>query len=175
MSNGSVAAAVVVAALVFWVVGAHNRLVRLRGELVRCFAPVATAAGERQALLQRQIDALASVLASARPRLDTLQAACRQADAALALAKTRPALPGPIASLRVAEEILADARARLPAQGALGTELAELQTQLVAVDAALVFARSQFNAAVASYNAAARQFPTIVVAGLFGLRAAGTL
>ena len=39
-------------------------------------------------------------------------------------------------------------------------------------DIALQFARNEFNAAVALYNEAVRQFPTVLVARLFGFRAA---
>jgi LemA protein len=39
----------------------------------------------------------------------------------------------------------------------------------------LVFARQLFNDAVSSYNDAAQQFPTRLLAGLFGFGAAGTL
>ena len=148
---------------------------RLRAEVVRQFAPVGQSLDERQALLERQIDALTAVLASAGQRLDALRAACRQSEAALADAKTRPALREAMASLRLAEEILADARGRLPAQGALGPDFAELHGRLATVDAAVGFARNHFNAAVERYNAAARQFPTVIVAAVFGLRPAGTL
>jgi LemA protein len=46
---------------------------------------------------------------------------------------------------------------------------------LAAVDGTLGFARGQFNDAVQVYNNAAMQFPTWVIAGLFGLRTAGVL
>ena len=89
------------AALIFWMVGAYNRLVRLRGDIVRQFAPVDGQLKLRQALLRRQIDALAPMLANAGPRLDALRAACQQTELAGALAKLKPAaadsvtLPGP--------------------------------------------------------------------------------
>ncbi len=75
-------------------------------------------------------------------------------------------------SLRVAEEILADARSRVPVQSVAGTDLPELNARLTASDTALAFARSEFNTAVARYNEAVRQFPTVLVARLFSFRAA---
>jgi LemA protein len=39
----------------------------------------------------------------------------------------------------------------------------------------LAFARRQFNDAVMEYNAAVRQYPTVLIVGLFGFRGAGTL
>ncbi len=164
------------AVLVFWIVGAHNRLVKLRAELVRQFAPLQAQFDIRQGLLHQQLELLDPVLASAAgPRLQALHEACQQAEAACAIAKGRPTAPDAIAGLRAAEEALAQARGRLPAQGAAGLDLADLHNQLRAVDVTLAFARDQFNAAVEAYNQAAAQFPTLLVAGLFRLRAAATL
>ena len=163
------------AALIFWMVGAYNRLVRLRGDIVRQFAPIDVQLKLRQALLRRQIDALAPMLANAGPRLDALRAACQQTELAGSLAKLKPAAADSVTSLRVAEGILAEARARLPVQGAPGLDLADVTTQLGAVDSTLAFARGQFNAAVQVYNHAVRQFPTLLVAGVFGLHPASML
>jgi LemA protein len=165
----------VAAVLLFWVVGAYNRLVRLRGDLVQRFAPVDEQFRQRHALLLEQIDALAPVLANAAPRLDALRAACQQAQSACDHAKQRPGAVGAITSLRLAEQILAEARARLPVPTTAGTTLPALSVQLAAVDTTLAFARKQFNEAVEVYNHAIRQFPTRVLAAVFGFRAGGTL
>ena len=175
MSTMQIVGGVVCAALLFWVVGAYNRLVRLRGAIVRRFVPVDEQFKLRHALLQQQIDALAPALPSAAPRIDTLRAASLQVDAACAHARLRPGAAGAISSLRMADEILADARARLPVQSMPGLDLTELNAQLVASDTTLAFARRQFNEAVASYNHAVTQFPTVMIVGLFGFRGAGTL
>ena len=163
------------AALLFWLVGAYNRLVSLRGAIVRQFVPVESQLTQRHGLLLQQIDALAPVLLNAAPRLDALRAACQQCSAACAHAKVRPGTVGAITSLRLAEDILGDARARLPVQSVAGIDLSDLNAQLVATDMALAFARGQFNDAVIEYNDAVRQFPTVLLVGLFGFRAAGTL
>ena len=72
----------------------------------------------------------------------------------------------------MAEDILTDARARLPVQSVVGTDLPELNAKLATSDTALSFARAEFNAAVTAYNEAVRQFPTLLVAWLFNFRAA---
>lgn len=173
---GRLVSGAVLAVLVFWIVGAYNRLVRLRAELVRQFAPLHARFDIRQGLLHEQLELLDPVLASAAgPRLQALRDACQRAEAACAVAKGRPAAPGAIAGLRAAEDVLAEARGRLPAQGAAGLDLAELHNQLRAVDVTLTFARDQFNASVEAYNQAAAQFPTLLVAGLFRLHPAATL
>ena len=160
------------AVVVFWVVGAYNRLVRLRSDLVARFGAVDERYRQRQALLESQLELLSTALASAGPRLDALRAACRQADAAREHARTRPSAASAVTSLRLAENILADARSRLPVPAVTGTELPDLNARLATGDTALGFARSEFNAAVDAYNEAVSQFPTLVVARLFGFRTA---
>ena len=169
-TQGTVTA--VVAVLVFWIVGAYNRLIRLRSDLVARFATVDERYRQRHALLEGQLDLLSTALAAAAPRLDALRAACRQADSAREHARARPGAASAVTSLRVAEDILADARARLPVQSVVGTDLPELNAKLVTSDTALSFARAEFNAAVAAYNEAVREFPTLLVARLFNFRTA---
>ena len=165
----------VVAALLFWIVGAYNRLVRLRGAIVRQFVPVEEQFKVRQALLQKQLDALTPVLHNGGPRLDALRAACQQVETACAHARVRPGAVGTITSLRLADDILREARARLPVQSAPGVDLASLNAQLGASDVTLAFARRQFNQAVSEYNFAVKQFPTVLIVGLFGFRSSGKL
>jgi LemA protein len=156
----------------FWIVGAYNRMVRLRSALVARFAAVDSRHRERQALIETQHEMLSSVLSAAGPRLEALRAASRQADAAREKARVRPGAASAITSLRVAEDILSDARARLPVQSAAGVDLPELNTRLAGSDTTLDFARREFNEAVLAYNAAVDQFPTLLVAHLFGFRTA---
>jgi len=175
MTTTQIIGCVLAAVLLFWIVGAYNRLVRLRGALVRQFAPVEEQFRARHALLLQLLDALAPVLTHAAPRIEALRAACLQVEAACAHAKLRPGATGAVTSLRLADEILAEARARLPVQSAPGSELAMLNTQLQASDATLAFARRQFDEAVIEYNRAVKQFPTLLLVGLFGFRSAATL
>jgi LemA protein len=160
------------ALIMFWMVGAYNRLVRLRNDLVARFAAVDERYRQRHALLHSQLELLSTALAAAAPRLEALRAACRQADAAREHARARPGAAHAVTSLRVADEILADARSRLPVQSVAGADLPELNQRLSQSDMALAFARGEFNEAVAAYNGAVRQFPTVLVARLFGFGAA---
>jgi len=175
MSTTEIICGLIASALLFWIVGAYNRLVRLRSAIVRRFPPVDEQFQLRHGLLQRQIDAVAPALPDAAPRIDVLRAACQQVEAACAHARQRPGAVGAITSLRLADDILNEARARLPVQSLPGVDLSELNAQLTATDATLAFARRQFNEAVIGYNHAVRQFPTVLIVGLFGFRSAGTL
>ncbi|MEO8080504.1 MAG: LemA family protein [Caldimonas sp.] len=174
MNAGHLSIAAAAALLVFWIVGAYNRMVALRTALVARFAPIDDACRQRQALLDEQLALLSTALASAGPRLEALRAASRQFDTARELASVRPGAPSAVSSLRVAEDILADARARLPVQSAAGVDLPRLNTRLAASDTNLGYARSEFNESVNRYNRAVGQFPTILLARLFSFRPAAT-
>ncbi|MDP9043330.1 MAG: LemA family protein [Pseudomonadota bacterium] len=175
MTSSQIIDAVIAAVLLFWAVGAYNRLVRLRGAIVRRFVPVDEQFRLRHALLIELVDTLGTLLNHAGPRIEALRAACLQVEAACAHARQRPGASGAITSLRLADSILAEARAKLPVQSAPGSDLALLGARLQASDAMLAFARQQFDEAVSEYNRAVRQFPTLLLVGLFGFRTAALL
>lgn len=177
MDSSQIVIAAVLAVLVFWAVGAHNRLVQLRHAIVAAFAPVDEQFRLRHALLLRQADALAARLGerAAPETLEPLRAACGQAEGACLHARSRPGASGAITSLRLAEDILGEARTRLPPAAVDDAELAQLAAELAALDSTLGFARRKFNDAVEVYNHAVQQFPTLVIAGLFRFRTAGLL
>jgi LemA protein len=175
MSTSHILGWAVAALLLFWAVGAYNRLVRLRSALVRQFTPVDEQFRRRHALLLQLLDALAPMLANAGPRIEALRAACQQVATACDHARQRPGAAGAITSLRLADAILGEARARLPVPSAPGSELAALNAKLLEGDAMLAFARHQFDDAVSEYNRAVKQFPTLLLVGLFGFRSAATL
>lgn len=175
MSSSQIVFWAVAAVLLFWAVGAYNRLVGLRSALVRSFAPVDEQFRHRHALLMRLAEALAAPLAETPQPVEALRAACTQAEAACQRARHRPGALGLITSLRLAEDILGDARQRLPAEALADAALAELSAELTAGDNTLAFARRSFNDAVNEYNQAVRQFPTWLIAGLFRFGRAGTL
>jgi LemA protein len=175
MSTSTIVAWAIAAVLLFWTVGAYNRLVGLRSALVRGFAPVEAQFHQRHALLLRLADRLATDPAAVPAPVEALRAACAQAESACNRARSRPAALGLITSLRLAEEILGEARQRLPADWLADPALAELNAELAAGDSTLAFARRQFNTCVDEYNHAVRQFPTWLIAGLFRFRRAGTL
>lgn len=166
---------IALAVLLFWTVGAYNRLVGLRNALVRSFSTVDAQFRLRHELLTRLADALEARPDGDAATLEAFRAACAQAEAACSRARQRPSAAGLITSLRLAEDILADARRRLPPEAGGEAELVALTAELSAGDSTFAFARRQFNEQVETYNRAVRQFPTWLIAGLFRFRGAGTL
>jgi LemA protein len=103
-----------------------------------------------------------------------LHAATLQVSAAAAVARGHAAAAGAIGSLRLAERILTEARERLHTPDPEPADLGALKRAIGVADSALAYARGRFNDTVIGYNSAAQQFPTRLLAGLFGFRAAAT-
>ncbi len=181
MTSTQIAGSAVAAVLVFWAVGAYNRLVSLRNEIARAFTPVEIQMRQRHVLLERWVEALRPAVAGDAAVLDSVIAACGQLQAACDVIRGRPSEARPMARLRLAEDTLAEARQRLLGRlSALQVPLqdpgdAALVDELANADSTLAFARRQFNEASQNYNDALARFPTWVIAGLFGFRGAGTL
>lgn len=182
MSGAELAALGVVAALGFWMLGAHNRLVRLRQAIAEAFVQVDALLRQRHQLLAELIEAAAVGLdADASEALAALEAARQQARVAADQAARRPASAGRMASLALAEQVLRGAvsgvvtllRAR-PGQRS-DERLRACLEGLSALQHRLSAAQEAFNAEVATYNTGVRQFPTRIVAGVFGFRSAGPL
>jgi LemA protein len=192
MNTASFLPWLVVAVLMFWSVGAYNRLVRLRNAILRSFAPMDQQFEARHALLRRQIELLAAQVPSRD--VVALHAACAQADTARLAARRQPGSADVINSLRLALQILAQVRSRIVAEHGLAeAQAAEQQAgapaepapgaapsialgqQIAACELALQFAQGHFNHAVTEYNAALAQFPTAWLGAMFGFRSAGAL
>jgi LemA protein len=169
------------ALLVFWALGAHNRLVALRNAIIAAWAQVDEPLKRRAAALAALVAGLREHLPEESGALDAALAAQAQLQSAAAALGARPALAPRAAALATAESALAAALSRLLALLEQRRELAaadDLAPHLSALRDAgqrLVFARQLFNDAVSSYNDAAQQFPTRLLARLFGFGAAGTL
>ncbi|MEO7244109.1 MAG: LemA family protein [Rubrivivax sp.] len=184
MSDGPgawVALAAVAVLLVFWMLGAYNRLVGLRGAIGAAWRKVDDALAVRGAALAALVTALRVPLAGEGAALDALVTAQAHVSAAADALRANPVLGGSAVAAVRAEAGMGAATARVLA-------LVEQQPVLrddpaVAAPAAtlretaprLVFARQVFNGAVAAYNDAARQFPTRLLTRLYGFGTAGRL
>jgi len=171
---------IIAAILIFWAVGARNRLLRMRHDIITCFDVVHTQFQQRQNLLTQWLESLRPVLGDQAPELLAVKAASRQLEVAREYLQAKPVAAQAAASFRIAEETLATTRSRLavivPARALDASLLQPTATEsLFAADSTLAFSRHAFNHATQSYNDALLEFPTWIIAGLFGLRAAGTI
>jgi LemA protein len=181
MSTEQMAVVALAALLVFWTLGAYNRLVELRNQIIAAWAQVDEPLQRRAAAVTPLVSGLRMHLPDEQGALDAVQAALVQVHAAADALRTRPALALRAAALSTAESALSSALSRLLAlvehRTGLGTD-ATLAPHVAALSEAtqrLAFARQLFNDAVLSYNDAAHQFPTRVLSRVFGFGPAGTL
>lgn len=160
------------AILVFWAVGAINRLQRLRQAVSEAQPPLAALLRQRHEWVARMVGALRTELPDEATSLDRAQAAGTQAAAALALLQSRPQAAGPVNSLGLAEQVLDDIVGALLMRHE-ADEAAQVWVQeWLAAQSPLAAARQHLNDAVRQYNDATHQFPANIVAALGGFKPA---
>jgi len=166
---------------VFWMVGAHNRIVGLRSVIADAWARVDALLEQRAQALTALCDALWELWPNGRGAVDALRSAQAQLQIAVQAVRTRPARASSAASLATAEGALNATVARVLNQVEAEPELhanERVATQLLALfefGPRLIEVRQRFNQACIDYNEAIRQFPTSMLAPVFRFEAAGSL
>ncbi len=181
MSEGQIGSLVVAAIIVFWMVGAYNRLVALRSVIGSTFGQVDEVLQRRGAAAVALAGVLRPALTGEQGALDALLAAQAQVRAAADVLRTRPVMRDHASALVLAEASMSSASSRVlalleqhPALLA-GVDVAPPVATLRESAAQLAYARQVFNDAALTYNAAARQFPTRLLARLYGFGTAGRI
>jgi len=171
------------AVLLFWAVGAYNRLVRLRVAAIQAFSLLESqwlkhlAWIEVQCLHSLHDASVPDAGEHGRPDLHLLQPAVTQFRACLQAAKLSPLNLALLRSLSSAwtvfrmaiRQVLADEAASVPR---LPQALSAHWEQMLLQDQAAV---DIFNEAAQRYNQAIRQFPAILLAWVFAYRTARSL
>lgn len=161
------------AVLVFWAVGSHNRLVRLKNAVGREYAAIDVQLGQRQKFLG-QLQALGDRLDDGA--LSQLETASRAASAAMDVARQRPSGGPEAIALEQAEHGLDLALASVwesrLTQVAVRTDPALRQAviHLFELEGRLEMVAQPYNQAVQAYNEAVREFPAWLMARLAGLK-----
>lgn len=167
-----VAAGLLGAVILFWAVGAYNRLVRLRASAIAAFAAMDAQFQHYVALVQSEFPAPGD---GATPAMAGLGAAGRQFDASLRAARLHPLDALTLRTLAAAMDTLSEAWSRLCSEppdlaGARVPQALQQQWQRIAQQAEV--ARAEFNRQVQTYNQALELFPANVLASLFRLKPA---
>ncbi|MEO8545728.1 MAG: hypothetical protein ABI434_19255 [Burkholderiaceae bacterium] len=175
---------ITLAVLLFWALGAYNRMVRMRAQVKTAFVAVENRltqvlerVTERVGLQAAANDADAGPDAAPQPdplALDGLRGAAAQLEVALRVASRRPLDAPAVAALRTACAALQTSWERLQADPpdpelALNQRAWEDQWQVTRE------AFATCNLRVHDYNRAIAQFPAVVLAYFFGFRAADGL
>src|SRR5665647_54689 len=94
------------AALVFWAVGAYNRLVRLRNTIANAFGQIDVQLKRRYDLIPNLVEAAKKYLLHEQSTLEAVIAARNQARSASDAVRSRPTHAGSVIALAAAEQAL---------------------------------------------------------------------
>jgi LemA protein len=182
--SDSVAVWFVIAVLLFWSMGAYNRLMRLRSLGLVAFAALEGLLNQYGLLVNTNFpdaDVARSLPDSSQAQNLSagawvgLAAAVEQLNATLKMAHAQPLKGSAMGALRTAFEALCLSWTRLrdlPPDLAGSAPPGTLQSQWEQVTAQVDVARTEFNKRVVNYNEAIAQFPALLLAKLSGFKPA---
>ena len=174
MSLQTIVSLTLLAMLVFWAVGAYNRLVRLKNVIANAFGQIDVQLKRRYDLIPNLVEAAKKYLQHEQTTLEAVIAARNQARSASDAVRSRPGKADAVIALAAAEQTLDGSLGRLFALAEAYPDLKadqtirELSEELTSTENKVGFARQAYNDAVLDYNNAQGQFPALLVARLFG-------
>jgi LemA protein len=178
---GSIVVLGIIAVVVFWAVGAYNRLVSLRNMFRNAFAQIDVQLKRRYDLIPNLVETAKAYMKHERETLERVIAARNTAVTANAAAAADPGNANAMQGLISAEGALTGALGKLFALVEAYPDLKanqnmmQLTEELTGTENKISFARQAFNDAVMTYNTASQQFPTNVIAGMFSFAPAELL
>lgn len=161
------------ALLVFWAVGAYNRLVRLKNVIANAFGQIDVQLKRRYDLIPNLVEAAKKYLQHEQETLEAVIAARNQARSASDAVRSRPGNAEAVIALAAAEQTLGGSLGHLFALAEAYPDLKadktirELSEELTSTENKVGFARQAYNDAVLDYNNAQGQFPALLIARLF--------
>ena len=174
MSLQTIVSLTLLAMLVFWAVGAYNRLVRLKNIIANAFSQIDVQLKRRYDLIPNLVEAAKKYLQHEQATLEAVISARNQARSASDTVRSRPGKADAVIALAAAEQTLDSSLGRLFALAEAYPDLKadqtirELSEELTSTENKVGFARQAYNDAVLDYNNAQGQFPALLVARLFG-------
>ena len=174
MSLQTIVSLTLLAMLVFWAVGAYNRLMRLKNIIANAFGQIDVQLKRRYDLIPNLVEASKKYLQHEQATLEAVISARNQARSASDTVRSRPGKTDAVIALAAAEQTLDSSLGRLFALAEAYPDLKadqtirELSEELTSTENKVGFARQAYNDAVLDYNNAQGQFPALLVARLFG-------
>jgi len=160
--------------LLFWAVGAYNRLIRLRNAIANAFGQIDVQLKRRHDLVPNLVAVAKRYLEHEAQTLEAVVAARARAQGAEQAVAANPLNPAAMGALAVAEQALGGALGRLMALVEAYPELKadenlrQLSEELTSTENRIGFSRQAYNDTVLAFNDAAQQFPAVIVARLCG-------
>ena len=158
MSLQTIVSLTLLAMLVFWAVGAYNRLVRLKNSMANAFGQIDVQLKRRYDLIPNLVEAAKKYLQHEQETLEAVTAARNQARSASDRVASRPGQADAVIALAAAEQTLGGSLGRLFALAEAYPDLKadktirELSEELTSTENKVGFARQAYNDAVLDYN-----------------------
>ena len=170
-----------IALVVFWAIGAYNRLIGLRNQFKNAFAQIDVQLKRRYDLIPNLVETAKAYMKHERETLEAVIQARNGAVTANASAAADPGNAAAMQGLVAAEGALRGALGRLFALAEAYPDLKanqnmmQLSEELTSTENKVAFARQAYNDSVMSYNNQREMFPGSVIAGMFNFTPAQLL
>jgi len=165
---GFIVLLVVLALLVFWLIGAYNKLIGLKNQVANAWKQIDVQLKRRHDLIPNLVNTVKGAMQFERDTLEAVVAARNQA------IQVQQAPGAHVGQTAAAEAQLSGALSRLlavveayPDLKATGN-VAQLQEELTSTENKIAFSRQHYNDTATEYNTKQQQFPTNLVAGMAG-------
>ena len=169
---------VLILLVLFFVIGAYNKLVTLRNRYKNAFAQIDVQLKRRYDLIPNLVETAKGYLKHERGTLEAVIAARNSAASAGARAAQNPGDPGAMKALGSAESALTASLGRLFAVAEAYPDLkanqtmSQLMEELTSTENKIAFSRQAFNDSVMAYNTQREVFPSNLIANTFNFTAA---
>jgi LemA protein len=167
---------VIIAVLIFWVIGAYNGMVSLRNRFKNSFAQIDVQLKRRYDLIPNLVEVAKGYMKHERETLEAVIAARNQAVTANAKVSADPADGAAVQALSRSEGALASSLGQMFALSEAYPDLKanenmlQLTEELTSTENKIAFARQAYNDSVMQYNTSVEQFPGTILAGMFGFK-----
>ncbi|HUQ82692.1 MAG TPA: LemA family protein [Gemmatimonadaceae bacterium] len=165
---GFIVLLVVLAVIVFWMIGSYNKLISLKNQVANAWKQIDVQLKRRHDLIPNLVNTVKGAMQFERETLEAVVAARNQA------IKVQQAPGAHVSDTAAAEGQLTGALSRLlavveayPDLKATGN-VAQLQEELTSTENKIAFSRQHYNDTATEYNTKQQQFPTNMVAGMAG-------
>jgi LemA protein len=165
---------IIIAAIVFYVIGIYNQLVTLRNRYQNAFSQIEVQLKRRYDLIPNLVETAKGYLSHERETLEAVISARNQAMGGLQVAANNPGNAAAIKDLAGAETALQSALNRLNVVMEAYPDLKashnmmQVSEELTSTENKVSFARQAFNDAVTAYNTYKQSFPPVFFAASFG-------